>query len=136
MQHIVKVALSACLTLCPLLAVAQEANAPKPIEILKNAVVGMPVAGTQEIRVLTATIAPQQTTIRHTHRFPVTTYVLQGSMTFALKDQPAVTVKAGEAFVEAPNTPITGANESATDEAKVVIFYVSDPATPFLDPIK
>ena len=42
---------------------------------------------------------------------------------------------AGKAYVEPPNVKMTGYNRSATEPLKVVIFYVSDPATPFLDPV-
>jgi hypothetical protein len=31
---------------------------------------------------------------------------------------------------------MTGYNRSATDALRVVIFYVSDPDTPFLDPVR
>ena len=46
-----------------------------------------------------------------------------------------VTVKAGEGMVEPPNVKMTGFNKSATEPMKVVIFYVADPGTPFLDPL-
>jgi hypothetical protein len=42
-------------------------------------------------------------------------------------------VKAGEAYVEPPNVRMTGYNRSTTEGLKVVIFYVGDPGTPFLD---
>jgi hypothetical protein len=47
-----------------------------------------------------------------------------------------VTVKAGQAMVEPPNVRMTGFNRSATEPMRVLIFYVSDPETPFLDPIR
>ncbi len=43
--------------------------------------------------------------------------------------------EAGEAFFEEPAVPTTAYNASSSDDAKVVIFYVSDLDTPFLDPI-
>jgi hypothetical protein len=46
-----------------------------------------------------------------------------------------VTVKAGQAMVEPPQVKMTGYNRSATQPARIVIFYVSDPGTPFLDPV-
>jgi quercetin dioxygenase-like cupin family protein len=60
--------------------------------------------------------------------------VLEGSFTLALNGQAPVTVKTGEAMVEPPNVEMTGYNPSATEPTKVVIFYVSTPNTPFLDP--
>ena len=47
----------------------------------------------------------------------------------------AVVVKAGQAFVEPPNVKMTGYNRSATEPLRLVIFYVSEPDTPFLDPL-
>jgi quercetin dioxygenase-like cupin family protein len=40
--------------------------------------------------------------VPHTHRFPVTVYVLEGAFTLELKDRPPIIVKAGEAIVEPP----------------------------------
>lgn len=40
---------------------------------------------------------------------------------------------ADESIVEPPNVKMTGYNRSATEPLKVVILYVSDPDTPFLD---
>ena len=77
------------------------------------------------MRVLTATFKPGDKTVYHTHRFPVTVYVLEGAFTLDLKGRPPVTVKAGEAMVEPPNVAMTGYNPSATEMTKVVIFYVS-----------
>jgi hypothetical protein len=42
---------------------------------------------------------------------------------------------AGEATVESPNVKMIGYNRSTTEPMRVVTFYVSDPDTPFLDPI-
>jgi hypothetical protein len=47
-----------------------------------------------------------------------------------------VTIKAGQAIVESANVKMTGHNRSATDPIRLVIFYVSDPEIPFLDPIQ
>jgi hypothetical protein len=44
-------------------------------------------------------------------------------------------VKAGQAFVEPPHVKMTGYNRSGTESLRLLIFYVSDPDTPFLDPI-
>lgn len=116
-------------------AAAQEVELAKPQLLLRETVEGMPTGKAQEVRVLTATIQPGSKTPFHTHRFPVTVYILDGAFTLEMEGKPAVTVKAGEAMVEPPNTKMTGYNrtEAAT---KVVIFYVSDAETPFLDPVK
>ena len=63
----------------------------------------------------------------------MTVYILEGTFTLDLEGRPPVVVKAGESFVEPPNVKMTGYNKSATDPMRVLIFYVSDPDTPFLD---
>ncbi|MDF2975080.1 MAG: cupin protein, partial [Microvirga sp.] len=58
---------------------------------------------------------------------------LEGTFTLELEGRPAVLVKAGESFVEPPNVKMTGYNRHQSEPMRVVIFYVSDPDTPFLD---
>lgn len=105
---------------------------PDPL-VLREIVSGMPKGDRQEVRVLTATLKPGDKTIFHTHRFPVTVYILEGAFTLEMEGRAPVTIKAGQAMVEPPNVKMTGYNRSATDPIRVVIFYVSDPETPFLD---
>jgi quercetin dioxygenase-like cupin family protein len=116
-------------------ATAQDANLVKPNLLKKQIVEGMPKGEKQEVSVLTATFKPGDKTLFHTHRFPVTVYVTAGAFTLELEGQPEVTVRAGEVYVEPPSVRMTGYNRSASEELKVVIFYVGDPNTPFLDPI-
>jgi quercetin dioxygenase-like cupin family protein len=114
-------------------ATAQNHGLAKPNLVLQQVVDGLPRDDKQAVRVLTATFKPGDKTVHHTHRFPVTVYVLEGSFTLDLKGQAPITVKAGEAMVEPPNVEMTGYNPSTTEPTKVVIFYVSTPNTPFLD---
>lgn len=116
-------------------ALAQESGLAKPNMVLQQIVEGLPKDDRQAVRVLTATFKPCDKTVYHSHRFPVTVYVLEGAFTLNLKDRPPVTVKTGEAIVEPPNVAMTGYNPSATEMTRVVIFYVSTPDTPFLDPL-
>lgn len=116
-------------------ALAQQPGLAKPNLVLQQIVEGLPKDDKQTVRVLTATFQPGDKTVYHTHRFPVTVYVLEGTFTLDLKDRPPITVKAGEAMVEPPNVAMTGHNPSAAELTKVVIFYVSTADTPFLDPL-
>jgi quercetin dioxygenase-like cupin family protein len=114
----------------------QHAAAPgiaRPNMVLQQIVEGLPKDDKQTVRVMTATFKPGDKTVYHTHRFPVTVYVLEGAFTLELDGRPPLTVKAGEAMVEPPKVPMTGYNRSATETTKVVIFYVSANDTPFLD---
>ena len=114
---------------------AQGQGTARPELLLKEAVSGMPKGEKQEVRVLTASLKPGDKTVFHTHRFPVTVFILEGAFTLELDGRPPVTVKAGQAFVEPSNVKMTGYNRSSTEALRLVIFYASDPDTPFLDPI-
>jgi quercetin dioxygenase-like cupin family protein len=108
----------------------------KPKQVLSEIVKGMPTGKDQEVRVLTAEFKPGDQTVFHKHRFPVTVYILEGTFTLNLEGRKdPVVIKTGEAFVEPPNVKMTGYNRSATELLRVVIFYVSDKDTPFLDMI-
>jgi quercetin dioxygenase-like cupin family protein len=118
-------------------SVGQERGMVRPDPpALREVVTGMPKGDKQEVRVLTATFKPGDKTVFHTHRFPVTVYILEGAFTLEMEGRPPVTIKAGEAMVEPPNVRMTGYNRSATESIRLVIFYVSDPGTPFLDPVQ
>ena len=118
-------------------SMAQEQSTAKPPPpLLREMVQGMPKGERQEVRVLVATVKPGDKTPFHTHRFPVTVYILEGAFTLEMEGRAPVTVKAGQAMVEPPQVKMTGYNRSSTEPLRVVIFYVSDPDTPFLDPIR
>jgi quercetin dioxygenase-like cupin family protein len=121
------------LTLGFLVTGASAYGTAKPNIVLNKVVQGMPHDSAQEIRVLTASFKPGDQTVFHTHRFPVTVYVLEGAFTLELQGRAPVVVKAGESFVEPPDIKMTGYNRSAKDVLQLVIFYVSSPGTPFLD---
>lgn len=130
-QSIWLAAIATCLGSSPP-ASAQDGFA-KPNMVLRQTVEGMPKGEKQDVLVLTAAFKPGDKTVFHTHRFPVTVYVLEGTFTLELEGRPPLTVKAGESYVEPPNVKMTGYNRSTTESLRVVIFYVGDPGTPFLD---
>jgi quercetin dioxygenase-like cupin family protein len=116
-------------------AIAQEQSVVKPQLLLNEIVQGMPKGERQEVRVLTASFQPGDKTMFHTHRFPVTIYVLEGAFTLEMEEREPLTVKAGQAMVMPPHVKMTGYNRSSTESLRLVIFSVSEPDTPFLDPI-
>ena len=69
------------------------------------------------------------------HRFPVTVHVIEGAFTLEMQGRTAVTVKSGESLVEPPNVKMTGYNRGS-ETLELVIFYVSEPDTPFLEPVR
>jgi quercetin dioxygenase-like cupin family protein len=116
------------------LVVGSSSMAQPPPPLLREIVQGMPKGERQEVRVITATLKPGEKTPFHSHRFPVTFYVLEGTFTLEMEGRAPITVGAGQAMVEPPQVKMTGYNRSSTEAMRVVIFYVSDPDTPFLDP--
>src|SRR3990170_3873222 len=83
-------------------SMAQAQGTARPEMILKEVVSGMPKGERQEVRVLTASFKPGEKTVFHTHRFPVTVFILDGAFTLELEGRAPVVVKAGQAFVEPP----------------------------------
>jgi len=116
-------------------AMAQEQGVIKPQLLLSEIVQGMPRGEKQEVRVLTANFEPGDKTMLHTHRFPVTVYVLEGTFTLEMEGRDPVTVKAGQATTMRPFVKMTGYNRSKTDPLRLVLFNVSDPNAPYLDPV-
>lgn len=117
----------------PLTSTAQQRGPEKPPPpLLSEIVQGMPKGEKQQVRVIVATLKPGETTPFHSHRFPVTVYVLEGTFTLEIEGRAPITATGGQAIVEPPHVKMTGYNRG-TDAMRVVIFYVSDPDTPFLD---
>jgi quercetin dioxygenase-like cupin family protein len=131
MRHVIRIGIMLLAWIGPLMAEAQQPGPPPPV--LSAVVQGMPKGEQQEVRVLVATLKPGDMTPFHIHRFPVTVYVLEGTFTLEMEGRAPVTVTAGQAMVEPPQVKMTGYNRSTTEPMRVVIFYVSEPGTPFLD---
>ena len=121
--------------LVSLMATGQERDVVKPQLLLSEVVRGMPKGESQEVRVLKASFQPGEKTMFHTHRFPVTVYVLEGTFTLEREGREPVAVTAGNAMVMPANVKMTGHNHSSSEPLQVVVFSVSDPDTPFLDPV-
>ncbi|OWK23150.1 hypothetical protein AJ87_41650 [Rhizobium yanglingense] len=60
----------------------------------------LPTGGIQEIRVIIARLEPGDSTPYHSHRFPVTVYMLEGVFTLELDGRDPIPIAAGEVFVE------------------------------------
>src|SRR6058998_467062 len=88
--------------LISLIAIAQERGVVKPQLLLSEIVQGMPKGERQQVRVLTASFQPGDKTMFHTHRFPVTVYVLEGAFTLEMEGREPVTVKDGHGMVMPP----------------------------------
>jgi quercetin dioxygenase-like cupin family protein len=125
---------AAMMTVFAATSLAQAPN--KPVQVMKVSVNGMPTDTVQDIQVMRATMQPGEKSVRHTHNFPVTLYVIEGELKLDIAGQPSVTGKAGDAMIEQANLDTTASNPSATAITKVIMFYASAPNTPFLIPLK
>ena len=115
----------------------QETGAAKLTAIHREVVATLPRDAAQEIRVLHARLDPGDRTPHHSHRHPVTIYMLEGAFTLNLEDRPEpVTVRAGEVFVEPAHVNMTGHNLDPLVPATMVLFYACTPDTPFADPVR
>jgi quercetin dioxygenase-like cupin family protein len=117
-------------------ASARDTGAAKLTPLHREVVQTMSRGEDQEVRVLSATLDPGDRTPHHSHRFPVTVYMLEGTFTLELDDREPVHVRAGEVFVEPAHVTMTGRNLDPKVPARMVLFYVSDPDTPFADPVR
>src|SRR6059036_3990983 len=108
--------------LVSLVAVAQEQGVVKPQLLLNEIIQGMPKGEKQEVRVLTASFKPRDKTMFHTHRFPVTVYVLEGAFTLEMEGREPITVKTGQAIVMPSHVKMTGYNRSNADPLRLVLF--------------
>ncbi len=100
----------------------------------RETVQGLPTVPDQEIRVLFATLLPGDVTPYHSHRHPVTVYMLEGTFTLALDGRDPVEIKAGQVFVEPSGVNMTGHNRGDVP-ASMALFYVCEPDEPFADPV-
>jgi quercetin dioxygenase-like cupin family protein len=111
---------------------AQDRGMAKLTPLHREVIKGMPDLPEQEVRVLFATLMPGDTTPYHSHRFPVTVYVTEGTFTLALDGRASVAIEAGQAFVEPAGVNMTGHNKGDVP-ARMALFYVCEPGAPFAD---
>src|SRR5690606_13840124 len=75
---------------------AQESGMAKLTPLHREVVGGMPIQPEQEIRVLFSTLLPGDVTPYHSHRFPVTVYMLEGTFMLELDGRESLSITAGE----------------------------------------
>src|SRR3989454_12618120 len=85
MNKWMSLSLAFAVLLISLIAIAQERGVVKPQLLLSEIVQGMPKGERQQVRVLTASFQSGDKTMFHTHRFPVTVYVLEGAFTLEME---------------------------------------------------
>jgi quercetin dioxygenase-like cupin family protein len=112
---------------------AQDAGLAKLTPLHREVVRGLPTVQDQEIRVLFANLLLGDVTPYHSHRHPVTVYMLEGTFTLMLDGREPVDIEAGQVFVEPSGVNMTGTNKGSVP-ARMALFYVCEPDEPFADP--
>ena len=113
---------------------AQQHGMAKLTPLHREVVKGMPILPEQEVRVLSSTLLPGDVTPYHSHCFPVTVYMLEGTFTLELDGREPVEITTGQVFVEPAGINMTGFNRGDTP-ARMAIFYVCEPDAPFANPV-
>ncbi len=91
----------------------------------------------KEGRIIEVTYPPGVQDVVHRHDAHAFVYVLEGQIVMQLKDQPAVTLKAGQTFYEGPtDIHIVGRNASNTEPARFIVVLLKGKGAPILTPVK
>ena len=91
----------------------------------------------KEGRMIEVSYPPGARDMVHRHDAHAFVYVLEGQIVMQLKDQSAVTLKAGQTFYEGPSDiHVVGRNASATQPARFVVVLLKAKGAPVLTPVK
>jgi len=91
----------------------------------------------KEGRMIEVSYPPGAQDVVHRHDAHAFVYVLEGRVVMQLRDQPAVTLKAGQTFYEGPNdVHVVGRNVSSTEPARFVMVLLKTKGAPVLTPVK
>ncbi len=110
---------------------------PAPTTALNVMTSDIPKVSLLESEILTATLAPGEVSVWHTHASPVFAYTVSGSYAVDFQSgESSITVPAGKAIMEPINAVVRARNLSTAEPASLVLFQVRKPGTAFLDPVK
>jgi quercetin dioxygenase-like cupin family protein len=121
-----------CVTIA---ATASYATKPGKVEpLMAKQLVDLPG---KEALMITVSYEPGGADDIHRHDAHVFVYVLEGSIVMQVRGQPAVTLKPGQTFYEAPDdVHVVGKNASATEPAKFLVLLIKKTNTPPVLPAK
>jgi quercetin dioxygenase-like cupin family protein len=99
--------------------------------------IDLPDAPGKEGRMIEVAYPPGAQDVVHRHDAHAFVYVLEGTIVMQLKDQPAVTLSAGQTFYEGPtDVHVVGRNASTTAPARFVVVLLKAKGAPILTPAK
>jgi quercetin dioxygenase-like cupin family protein len=85
----------------------------------------------KEVVVLTVTYPAAGASLPHRHDAQVFVYVLEGGVKMQVRGSPAVTLRRGQTFYEAPDDiHVVSANASKTNPAKILVVMIKDKDKP------
>ncbi|MEH6836525.1 MULTISPECIES: cupin domain-containing protein [Falsihalocynthiibacter] len=108
--------------------------APVSAETVITPVLTTPIEGMPdtEAKVLLFDVDPGWKTDHHIHPGQLFVYILEGGLRLEVDGAEPVDYAAGEAFYELPDLGMTGANLSATERAKFVVFQFGEAGSPLM----
>ena len=117
--------------------VATVSYASKPGKVEPLLVKQLPDLPGKEALMITVSYEPGGADDIHRHDAHVFVYVLEGSIVMQVRGEPAVTLKAGQTFYEAPDdVHVVGQNASTTEPAKFLVLLIKKTNTPPVLPAK
>jgi quercetin dioxygenase-like cupin family protein len=85
----------------------------------------------KEVVMLTVTYPAAGASLPHRHDAQVFVYVLEGEVKMQVRGSPAVTLRPGQTFYEAPDdVHVVSANGSKTNPAKILVVMIKDKGKP------
>jgi len=107
-------------------ALSQHLLGAQPVPIKRTELLRTDVTGMdgKEAHMWVADIAPGSATGMHRHPTPRFVYVVEGSVVLEMEGKPPQTFKAGQGFMESPDTRHNFRNASPSDAAKALGFQI------------
>ena len=97
----------------------------------------LPENAGHEVRMLTVEYPPGVSTSAHTHPGAIFAYVLEGAVICQLDEGNPTRYEAGQSWYERPGqVHRISKNASATERAKLLVFFVTEPDKPVLETVK
>jgi quercetin dioxygenase-like cupin family protein len=109
-----------------------QKNAPPADASVMNVMTRDLISGPdKEVVMLTVTYPAAGASLPHRHDAQVFVYVLEGELKMQVRGSPAVTLRPGQTFYEAPDdVHVVSANASKTKPAKILVVMLKDKGKP------
>ena len=117
-------------------AMAAGVEKPAPASVTELMTRDLVSGPDKEVVVLTVSYPAAGASLPHRHDAQVFVYVLEGELTMQVRGGPAVTLRPGMTFYEAPeDIHVVSANSSKTASAKILVVMIKDKGKPASRPV-